>query len=74
MTSLGPEKVKRTLVQRVIIGQQDIKLSSFEHALQQAMSLIARQARKQFRKGYFKKGLRTFEFTWEMVEPEDEQG
>ena len=70
---LGEEPKKRTLVKRVIIGQPDVKLSSFEHALQQAMACIAASARKQYRRGYFKNGLRTFHFTWEMVEPAEEE-
>jgi len=69
---LGDEPVKKILIQRVIIGQPDAKMSSFEHALQQAMAVIAARARKAFRRGYFKDGLRTFHFTFEAVEPEEE--
>jgi len=68
---VGPEEMRRVMIQRVIIGQPDSKLSSFEHVLQQAMTVIAASARKQYRKGYFKNGLRTFQLSMEIVEPKE---
>jgi len=59
---------KHTTIRRIIIGQQDISMSSFEHGLQEALSLIGADARKEFRRGAFRHGLRVFHFVLESVE------